>query len=225
MSRYVAQLLVASGVTVPIEVVGVGVEPHDASHLPRQPELDDLRSTVFLNIGSGFPRKGVDVLLRAYFDQFSGADDVSLVLKSFPNPHNRIGLLLERLREDHQDPPDVRWIDRDLSHDDIRALYNVASCYVHPARGEGFGLPVAEAMLARVPVIAVAHSGLADFCSEATVETVPFRLEQSDTHVSVAGSMWAEPDRGALGERMRAFADRTLDQDVITRRGSTVPSG
>ena len=44
-----------------------------------QPEVRDLRSTVFLHIGSALPRKGVDVLLRAYFDRFTGADDVTLV--------------------------------------------------------------------------------------------------------------------------------------------------
>ena len=37
--------------------------------------------------------------------------------------------------------------------------------------GEGFGLPVAEAMLARVPVIAVAQSGTADFVDDDVATT------------------------------------------------------
>jgi glycosyltransferase involved in cell wall biosynthesis len=217
MSSYVAEMLRDSGVTVPIEVMGVGVDPHDFARRPRHPELVDMKRFRFLHVSSAFPRKGVDVLLRAYFDRFSGADEVSLILKTFPNPHNTVGSLLEALERDHPDPPDVRWIDRDLEMDEIRALYNVASCYVHPARGEGFGLPVAEAMLAEVPVITVAYSGLADFCSEDTALTVPYRLEPARTHVSVPGSMWAEPDMVALGHRMRTIYDDPSEPAIAER--------
>ena len=94
------------------------------------------------------PRKGVDVLLEAYFDAFDDRSDVSLVLKTFPNPHNEVAQLLARLRAGHAHPPDVRWIDRDFDDEQLQGLYRLADCYVHPARGEGFGLPVAEAMAA-----------------------------------------------------------------------------
>jgi glycosyltransferase involved in cell wall biosynthesis len=156
--------------------------------------------------------------LRAYFERFTGGDDVTLVLKTFPNPHNDVGELLARLRAEWPNPPDVRWIDRDLPDDQLTALYNIASCYVHSARGEGFGLPVAEAMLAEVPVIAVAHGGLADFCDDSTVRTVPFTIEPANSHVSVLGSMWAEPDPVVLGDHLRAEFEGADPQ----RRGERV---
>ena len=134
------------------------------------------------------------MLLKAYFSVFDGQSDVTLVLKTYPNPHNQVDELLQLLRASHPNPPDVRWIDRDLEDRDLQGLYNLAHCYVHPARGEGFGLPVAEAMAAGVPVISVAHSGLADLVSTKTAVTIPFRLEPADTHMEIAGSMWAEPD-------------------------------
>ena len=91
---------------------------------------------------------------------------------------------------------------------ELDALYGLADCYVHPARGEGFGLPVAEAMAAGVPVIAVAHAGLADFVSEETAVTVPFTLAPAESHFGLAGSMWAEPDRGRWPAAMAAMAAR-----------------
>ena len=49
----------------------------------------------FLNIGSAFPRKGIDILLGAYFSEFHGTENVSLILKSFPNPHNQVAELFD----------------------------------------------------------------------------------------------------------------------------------
>jgi glycosyltransferase involved in cell wall biosynthesis len=86
----------------------------------------------------------------------------------------------------------------------IQGLYNASNCYVHPARGEGFGLPVAEAMAAGVPVISVAYSGLADFVSDETANTIPFRLEPAETHFEVPHSLWAEPDGAELVAQLRA---------------------
>ena len=98
------------------------------------PSSDRLRSFRFLHISSAFPRKGVDVLLDAYFSTFDGSSDVTLILKTFPNPHNDVGPLLERIEAHHPNPPDVRWIDRDLADAEVKALYNLSHCYVHPAQ-------------------------------------------------------------------------------------------
>lgn len=207
MSSYVSELLADSGVVVPTVVVGVGVHLPDPTATLNTEELADLRRTRFLHISSAFPRKGVDVLLRAYFEEFTNDDDVSLVLKTFPNPHNDAGALLAELRSEFSNPPDVRWIDRDLDRFQIDALYRLASSYVHSARGEGFGLPVAEAMLAGVPVISVASTGLADFVSERTAAVIGHRLAPADTHLSVPGSKWAEPDIGDLRRELASAAN------------------
>ncbi len=216
-STYVRDVLRDAGVTVPVGVVGCGVRVPDPTATIDAPELAGARGFTFLHLGSAFPRKGVDVLLRAYFATFSGSDEVTLVLKTFPNPHNRVGQLLEELRAGHVDPPDVRWIDRDLEDAELDALYGLADCYVHAARGEGFGLPVAEAMLADVPVIAVAHGGLADFVSDRTAVTVPFTLAPAETHLAIEGSEWAEPDGEALGAAMASMVAAPDDPAVTAR--------
>jgi glycosyltransferase involved in cell wall biosynthesis len=206
MSTFVRDVLRDAGVDVTIRVVGNGVDQHDPTATTDAPELDRLRSFRFLYISSAFPRKGIDVLLDAYASVFDGSDDVSLILKTFPNPHNTVGELLTAMREQHPNPPDVRWIDRELSDGEVQGLYNLANCYVHPSRGEGFGLPVAEAMAAGVPVIGVAYSGTADFVSEETAIVIPYGLEPARTHFGIAGSVWAEPDRDRLAEQLKAVA-------------------
>ena len=78
-----------------------------------------------------------------------------------------------------------------------------SNCLVAPSRGEGFGLPVAEAMLSGVPVIATIHGGHADLCSPAWCWPLDFQLTQASTHLSEGESLWAEPDADCLAARMR----------------------
>ena len=216
-SRFVADALRDSGATVPIRVVGNGVDAPAPGATIEAPELDGLQGFTFLHVSSGFPRKGTDILLQAYFTAFSGTDEVVLVLKTFPNPHNVVGDLLDELGAAHADPPEVRWIDRDLEDTELAGLFGLADCYVHPARGEGFGLPVAEAMLAGLPVISVAWSGLADFVSEETAVCVPYTLVEADSHLTEGGSQWAEPDAGALAGELVRMAGAPDAPEVAAR--------
>ena len=225
MSRFVRDVLRDSGVDVPVRVVGIGVVPHDPSAVLSAPELDRLRSFRFLHISSAFPRKGVDVLLKAYFSTFDGSSDVTLILKTFPNPHNDVGPLLERMRAQHPNPPDVRWIDRDLADAEVKALYNLAHCYVQPAPAEGLGLPVAEAMAARVPVDQPGVLRARGLRVGADGGTLPFRLEPARTDFEVPTRSGRQPDRGSwrssapTGGRFRRRRDAERVQrahDLIT---------
>ena len=76
-------------------------------------------------------------------------------------------------------------------------------------------------MLAEVPVISVAATGLADFVGEHTAATIPFTIAPAQTHLSVPGSTWVEPDAGALADAMR---DAFVGNDGQRRKsGSPVP--
>jgi glycosyltransferase involved in cell wall biosynthesis len=217
MSSFVKDALLDSGVTIPIDVVGVGVRPPVSNPLADLPEIKDLKKIRFLHISSAFPRKGIDVLLNSYFDEFTSDDDVTLVLKTFPNQHNTVGEQLKNLVQAHTSAPHVVWINRDLPLDHLGNLYDIADAYVHPARGEGFGLPVAEAMLARVPVISTATSGLADFVDNSTAAVIPAERTFAASHVSIPGSEWFEPNREALKEELRSLYEGS-NADVRSHR-------
>ena len=220
VTPYVAEVLRNSGVTVPIKAVGIGIRSpiahQDANDTNIPQELDNLREICLLHISSALPRKGVDVLLKAYFKAFSGQDSVSLVIKSHPNPHNRVKTLLTELQSQHADPPDVRWINRELDSNEIAHLYDRADVYIHPARAEGFGLPVAEAMAARIPVIATSCSGLAGLVSEATARVIPSLEVPARSHVSEPGSTWFEPDHDELVVAMLELlqGDKTAERKM-----------
>lgn len=207
MSTFVKDALRSSGVTIPIDVVGVGVRPPGSCVDAEIPELMNLKRVRLLHISSAFPRKGVDVLLNSYFAEFTSNDDISLILKTFPNQHNDVATQLENLAQQYPNAPHVVWINRDLPSDQLGNLYEAANAYIHPARGEGFGLPVAEAMLAKVPVISTATSGLADFVDGTTAAVIPTVRVTATSHVSVPGSEWFEPDAKALSSELRSLFD------------------
>ncbi|MBC7357616.1 MAG: glycosyltransferase [Desulfacinum sp.] len=202
MSRAVKKILTDAGLPLPIRVSGLGAD-HVLQTEP-QPYRGDLgRSFRFLHVSSGFPRKGVDVLLEAYARAFSHGDDVSLVIKTFPNPHNRVREQVEQFRK-RPGSPHVVLIDRDLPDAVLADIYRRCHAFVSATRGEGFGLPMAEAMLWGLPVIVTEGSGQADFCTPETAWLIRSRYAEARSHLSGPGSVWLEPDPDHLAQLLRA---------------------
>jgi glycosyltransferase involved in cell wall biosynthesis len=201
LSRHVEKILRDAGVSVPIAVTGSGVNP--LLQVQPQAPAAGLREFRFLHVSSCFPRKGVDALLSAYGDAFSDADSVTLIIKTFPNPHNDVAQQIARLKEQRPDYPDVVLIDRDCSEEELAGLYRHAHAFVAPSKGEGFGLPLAEAMLFDLPVITTAWGGQTDFCDDSTAWMCDYRFARSGSHLGAAHSVWADPDIGDLARLLR----------------------
>lgn len=205
VSRFVGKVLRDNGVRIPIAAVGNGVDHIlmvAAGKLPEQ-ALASLKSYRFLHVSSCFPRKGPDALLAAYGQAFRDTDDVSLVIKTFPNPHNNVEEQLAALQEADPHFPHVQIIMDDYDQAKMRALYEACHAVVAPSRGEGFGLPVAEAMLLQLPVIATAWSGQMDFCDDSKVWLCDYHFAKSTSHFSTTHSAWADPDVHHLARLMQ----------------------
>ncbi len=59
-------------------------------------------------------------------------------------------------------------INRDLPDEKIVWLYRICDALVAPSRVKAFGLPMAEAMLFKLPVVTTAYGGQVDFCRDDT---------------------------------------------------------
>ncbi|HKV39430.1 MAG TPA: glycosyltransferase, partial [Blastocatellia bacterium] len=216
-SKHVLDALRHSGVAIPARVVHAGVEESYEGNGPAGKPLSEMvtrKSCRFLHVSSGFPRKGCDLLIRAYSSEFSANDDVCLIVKTFPNVHNAVAGQIEAARRAKRDCPEIVHIDRDIGGLDLKGLYQSATCLVHPARAEGFGLPVAEAMLAGRPVIVTNYSGLTEFCNEKTALLLDYKLGTSGSHFNVSDAQWAEPDEAQLRAYMRAIYRRDTSLDL-----------
>lgn len=58
----------------------------------------------------------------------------------------------------------VDYIDADISNEELGSLYELSSLFLFCSRGEGFGLPAAEAMLQGLPVIYTNFSACPEVC-------------------------------------------------------------
>ena len=196
-SQAVAKAVVDSGVAKP--VLNLGQVP-DLSRfaelsVKRHPgEHERSRLFSLLHISSAFPRKGLDVLLAAWVRAFTASDNVKLVIKTFPNPHNDAAEQVDRLRAAHPNAASIELLDQDISEDAMLELYREAGALVLPSRGEGYNLPAAEAAAAGVPVIVTGHGGHLDFCTAKTARLIKRRFVQSTSHLATPLSLWAEPD-------------------------------
>ncbi|MFQ5343348.1 MAG: tetratricopeptide repeat protein, partial [Anaerolineae bacterium] len=104
--------------------------------------------------------------------------------------------------------PEIEYIDRMLNDEELAGLYTACDCLVHPYRGEGFGLPIAEAMSSGRPVIVTGHGAALDFCTPETAYLIPAReVRLPQKHIgdleTVDYPWWADPDREALQQLMR----------------------
>lgn len=220
VSTQTARFLRDAGVITPMAVVGNGVDHLlgvPAEPLPRALPPARFR---FLHVSSCFPRKGVDVLLEAYGNAFSSADDVALVIKTFPNPHNDVRAQLERHRRESPSYPRVEIIEEDWTPGQLAGLYQQCHALVAPSRGEGFGLPIAEAMLYELPVIVTAWGGHRDFCSPETCWLIDYTPQFARTHIGLSDSLWAEPDAAHLTALLREVHD--LPRTALRQR--TIPA-
>ncbi len=168
-SQFVRRMYLDAGLEADrVKVVPNGVDLD--RFRPDGPTLDALGSaegrTRFLFVGGVIPRKGIDVLLSAWVRAFAGRDDVELVVKDYgADGIYRRGDRSEvaRLAEDRNGPPVVH-LTESLTDAEIEALYRSCDVLVHPYRGEGFAMPVLEAMASGLPVIVTAGGPTDEFC-------------------------------------------------------------
>ena len=202
LSTHVQKIMIDSGVKVPMITSGCGVD-HWERVVPDKNYKVDAKEFKFLHVSSCFPRKGADILLQAYGNAFNSSDNVSLIIKTFANPHNEIHKWLKDAQELKKDFPDVIIIEDDLTHEQLKALYESSDTLVGPSRAEGFGLPFAEAMLSGLSVITTGWGGQLDFCSSDTAWIIDYKFTPAKTHFKLFDSVWAEPSVTHLATLMR----------------------
>ncbi len=210
-TRFVARVLQDSGLRLPVRVIAHAppLSAFEAIRRDRAPGAPGEPLT-FLHVSSCFPRKGADVLLRAWAAGFGDGDPVRLLIKSFPNPHNTIAGDLAALRRAHPRLAPITLIDEDLDAAAMAALYARADVMVLPSRGEGYNLPAAEALAAGLRLIVTGAGGHMDFCrpGDARIRLLRYRHAASASHLATPHSLWLEPDAEDLVAALREAVAR-----------------
>ncbi|WP_049868350.1 MULTISPECIES: glycosyltransferase [Paenibacillus] len=176
-----------------IKVIPLGVDPSLYCPSGSRYPLPTKKKFVFLFVGGTIYRKGIDTLLQAYIQEFSPEDDVVLVIKDNGQKTSYQGQTNEEAIQKIQTNdlyPEIVYITDDLTPSQMAELYRSADCLVHPYRGEGFGLPIAEAMACGIPPIVPDRGASMDFCDEETAILVPsFEKRELQMKLGVSASI------------------------------------
>lgn len=204
-------IIKSSGVTVPVFVYPQSIDtlPHDVKPY----KLPNFNGYLFYSIFEWNERKNPRTLLNAYWKEFKGEYDVGLLIKTHKSTYSESGLnlLMEEIKRwknelGWKDTPRV-FIHSDIStEEEMRRIHKTGNCYVSSHRGEGWGLPIAEACMYKNPIISVKYGGICEYFNAKTFYEVKHELVPIDKVYGKyyePGMLWAQADELHLREQMR----------------------
>ncbi len=209
-SEYSKSSFINSGVKVPIFNMREGVNP-DYFHPGIKPFPSNVgKDFLFISNFAWGRRKGVDVLFEAFSKEFSDKENVALVIKALPS-YKGLNIKKEMSKLYHQanSAPIVVW-DAIFPAYLLGQFYTAGHVFVFPTRGEGFGIPPAEALSCGLPVITSAHSAQTEYLTKNKkplpgVEFIKGHIAKFDGSDSVYyhGFDWFQPSMSDLRKKMR----------------------
>ncbi len=153
---------------IPIYAIETGVD-HEL-YTEKGPRFDfrpNIKDFVFISVFGWNYRKGYDVLLKAYFDEFDADDNISLLIMSrfqsgLSKYHrdkirNDIDEIMQKFPNKNL-PHVVRYSDV-TPEIDMPKMYRSANAFILTTRGESGGLPSLEATMCGLPLIMTNCSG------------------------------------------------------------------
>ncbi len=141
----------------------------------------------FLFVGCDQYRKGLDILLKAWRETFNADDNVELIVKDTPQIYGRTALQDTLVKLQYKtNVAKITYIDDSYTEDQMADLYRRCHVIVHPYRGEGFGMPIQEAIACgTIPLVTKAG------CTDEFVEDI--KIESATKLVDINGIFAGKP--------------------------------
>lgn len=207
-SNYSRQSFINSGVDFnKVQVIPNGIDPEIFKPTGEKYNLNTNKRLKFLFVGGTIFRKGIDILLNSYASTFNSSDDVCLVVKDMGGDSFYKGQTAKEQIEIlnvKPNAPEIIYIDKSLTEEEMASLYRACDVFVCPYRGEGFSLPTLEAMACGLPVIVTKGGSTDDFTDEDIAWYIP-AMKRSigniiDGHQLTGEAFVLEPDQDVLSD-------------------------
>jgi hypothetical protein len=224
----VRDVCLASGFRGPIKILPTPQRNWkiDFSGKIELPNISD-NTFKFYSIFQWHTRKGWKELLTSYFTEFKKEDDVVLILKvnSIHGTngnrliHEDILNLKNSLNQTYYPP--IFLIDSFISPEQIYALHEYADCYVSPHHGEGWGMPIHDAIFAKKHLIITKYGGITEFLDQNSANIIEHTMGPvKDMEWNAAynsGQNWAYPSMDHLKFLMRDVYENFNSERLILK--------
>lgn len=221
-SSAMAELFKASGVKVPIYWFPQPIDISEADKPHDTFEIEGHKGFMFYTISQWIERYDFKTLILAYWEAFSGRDDVSLLLKTYrvnytKQEQDKIITEIQSWKRDfkHNNTPRILFAPNLLTNDQVMKLHNTGDCYVTASHGDGWNRPIQEALLLGKPVISTARGGLHEYLNDDYYFPIPSKyvpvIQQPWIPYYTTDQNWAEIDKKKLIEGMQwVFCNQEL---------------
>lgn len=174
------QAILSTGVDKPVYIFPQPLETE--REWPDPYQIPDFDGFLFYSIFEWTDRKNPGALLNAFWQEFQNDENVGLLLKTY---HRNFVLSNKRMVRSYVQtfknrsglrkfPPVFLYLDLMDRHQVMR-VHKTGHCFVSTHRGEGWGVPQAEAMLAGNPVISTGYGGIHEYVDDCA-KLLPFEM-------------------------------------------------
>lgn len=205
-----------AGITVPIIPVNATLDtntwnPDGPSVSPAEIPKENVK---FLFIGNFIPRKNLEQLLLGFAAAFEGYPDVSLIIKTWSQTNDANGKkhISEAIRHLYNkasgltSKPKVSIISDILDEEQVIRLIRGCDAYVSVSKGEGFDLPMMQAMALEKLIVTTRFLAHSDYLNDTNSMNVKYTLTPcSDAMAPLYDSyqMWSVPDMESYVQSLR----------------------
>jgi glycosyltransferase involved in cell wall biosynthesis len=190
---------------------------------PTQTEANYVQGPLWLSVNKNQIRKNIPELLQAFASFVAQTGTGFLLLKMSPDHEYDIRAMMASLGVDQH-----RWacINKELPDSVLNKLYNCADLFITTTHGEGWGMTVAEAAAAGVPVVAPRNTSLPEvapasyfYDNDAYVNYGPHDLSRfrpcgGDILGAVMDALRPDPDRIMANQDARLSWESVASQFV-----------
>lgn len=211
------------------------------------PVFDSLAGRfIFYYIGTWTERKVPWLVIEAFNQEFSSAENVALVVKTGIRDWVRYRRSWKTLfrkgisysadsfkKYNRRSKNRVIHIDKELDKEEIAMIHDKSHCFISLTRGEGWGVPSFEAAWFGRPVIITGFGGMLDYLNPENAYLVDYKLVPVEVSlypdVFSRDQRWADPDLAHARKLMRhifnhqeeaRFRGGNLQQAVMKTFGS-----
>jgi len=202
-SRFCQEEFKKAGVKVPIHYI-----PHCINMDLYNPNVDINRHDdkfTFLFMGAWKKRKGYDLLLQAWKEEFNASEHVRLLIKTDRGPRAK------NFCKQFVNTAEIQIIDKYIPEQYIPVFMKIADCVVLPSRGEGFGLVGLQSLALGIPLITASHTGCTEYTELGMTYNIPirgFKQEPEMDQINQFGNrVWADIATSDVQEAMRSVYD------------------